>query len=154
VEQALKRQIITAFELMYLEILNNDMVGFSNTTARDVLDHLFLSYCSITDVDFEHNWENMRKAWDPQQPVESLFKQIQDCFDYTGAGGITISEVQKLETLYAKIFATGIFHIACHLWNGRLPAKQTWNSFKTHFAMTYSHHKKMKGETAAVMMFI
>jgi hypothetical protein len=82
VEQALQKKLITAFEPMYLEILNNDMAGFANTTARDMLDHLFLSYGSITTVDLEHNWENMRKAWDPQQPVESLFKQIQDCVDY------------------------------------------------------------------------
>jgi hypothetical protein len=63
---------------MYLEIIINDMVGFTNTTSRDMLDRLFLSYGSITDVDLEHNWENMRKACDPQQPVESLFKNIQD----------------------------------------------------------------------------
>jgi hypothetical protein len=57
VEQALKKQIITSFEPMYLEIINNDMVGFANTTARDMLDHLFLSYGSIAAVDLEHNWE-------------------------------------------------------------------------------------------------
>jgi hypothetical protein len=42
------------------------MVGFANTTARYMIDHLFLSYGSITNVDLEHNWENMRKSWDPQ----------------------------------------------------------------------------------------
>jgi hypothetical protein len=87
VEQALKKQIITAFEPMHLEILNNKMVGFANTTARDMLGHLFLSYGSSTDVDLEHNWENMHKAWDPRQPVESLFKHIQDCVDYAETGG-------------------------------------------------------------------
>jgi hypothetical protein len=30
VKQALKKQIITVFEPMYLDILNNDMVGFAN----------------------------------------------------------------------------------------------------------------------------
>jgi hypothetical protein len=69
VEQALKKQIIMAFEPMYLEILNNDMVGSANTTARDMLYHLFFSYGSITAVDLDHNWENMRKAWDPHKPV-------------------------------------------------------------------------------------
>jgi hypothetical protein len=78
VDQALKKQIITVFEPMYLEILNNDMVGFANTSARDMLEHLFVSYGSITAVYLEHNFENMRKAWDPKQPVETLFKQIQD----------------------------------------------------------------------------
>jgi hypothetical protein len=69
VEQALQKEIIMAFEKMHLEILNNGMVGFSNTTARDIHEHLFLSYYSITAVDLEHNFENMRKACDPQQPV-------------------------------------------------------------------------------------
>jgi hypothetical protein len=63
---------------MYLEILYNDMVVFGNRTDRDILEHLFLSYGSITTVDLEDNFENMRRAWDPQQPVEILFKQIQD----------------------------------------------------------------------------
>jgi hypothetical protein len=62
--------------------------------------------------------ENMRKAWDPQQPVESLFKKIKDCVYYAEAGGITTSEAQKLQTLYA---------------------------FKTHFAMAYLQHKQIQG---------
>jgi hypothetical protein len=100
VEQALKKQIITAFEPMYLEIISNDMVGFTNTTARDMLDQPFLSYDSITAVELEHNSENMGKAWDLQQPVESLFKQIQDCcVGYAEAGGVAISEAQKLQTV-------------------------------------------------------
>jgi hypothetical protein len=66
---SIKQKIITAFEPMYLAILNNNMVGFDNTTERDMLDHLFLSYGSITSVDLEHNLENMRKAWGPQKPV-------------------------------------------------------------------------------------
>jgi hypothetical protein len=74
VEQALKKQTRKVFEPMYLEMLNNDMVGFANTTARKILEHLFLSYDSIIAVDLEHNFENMRKAWDPQQHVETLFK--------------------------------------------------------------------------------
>jgi hypothetical protein len=44
------------FEPMYLEILNNDMVGFDNTSAREMLERLFLSYGSITGVDLERNF--------------------------------------------------------------------------------------------------
>jgi hypothetical protein len=43
VAQALKKQIITVFEPMYLKILNNDMVGFANTTARGIIENLFFS---------------------------------------------------------------------------------------------------------------
>jgi hypothetical protein len=144
VEQALKTQIITVFEPMYPEILNNDMFGFANTTASDILEHLFLSYGSITVGDLKHNFENMQKAWDPQQPVETRFKQIQDCVDYAEAGGITISEAQKLTTEYDKIFSTGNFHSDCHRWNKRNPQYQTWNNFKIHFATAYCQHKQMQ----------
>jgi hypothetical protein len=84
------------------------MVVFSNTTAINMPEHLFMSYGSIPAVDLEHNFKNMRKAWEPQQPVETLFKQIQDFLDYAEAGVITISEAQKLTTAYTKLFSTCI----------------------------------------------
>jgi hypothetical protein len=59
------------------------MVGFANISATYMLDHLFSTYGNITAVDLEINFENMRRAWDPQQPVESLFKQIQDWAYYS-----------------------------------------------------------------------
>jgi hypothetical protein len=41
VQQALKKQIIGVFEPMYLDILNDNMVGYANISARYMLDHLF-----------------------------------------------------------------------------------------------------------------
>jgi hypothetical protein len=82
VQKALKKQIIRVFEPIYLEILNDNMVGYSNISERDMLDHLFDTYGNITAVDLEINFEHMRQAWDPPQPVETLFKQIQDCAEY------------------------------------------------------------------------
>jgi hypothetical protein len=98
---------------MYLDILNDDMVGFAKTSARETCDHLFLSYGII-----------MRKAWDPQQPVETLFKQIQDCVDYAEAGGVTIGPAQQSVTC-TKIFPTWSFMSACHRWNEKEAARKT-----------------------------
>jgi hypothetical protein len=56
-------------EPMYLDILNDNMAGYINISARGILDHLFDTYGNITAVDLEINFENMRRAWDPQQPV-------------------------------------------------------------------------------------
>jgi hypothetical protein len=96
VQQALKKQIISVFEPMYLDILNENMVGYANISARDMLDHLFETYGNITAVHLKINFEHMRRAWDPQQPVESLFKQIQDCPDYSEAGGFLIGHPQQI----------------------------------------------------------
>jgi hypothetical protein len=87
VQQALKKQIISVFEPVYLDILNDNIVGYANISTKGMLYHLFETYGNITAVDLEINFEHMRRAWDPQQPVETLFKQIQDCADSYDAGG-------------------------------------------------------------------
>jgi hypothetical protein len=145
--------MITVIEPMYIEILNYDLVGFANTTSRDMLDHLFLSYVSITSVYIEQNFENMRKAWDPQQPVETLFKQIQDCVDFAEAGGVAIGAAQKLSSSYSKIFKSGKFNSACRRWDEKLEAEKTWTNFKIHFSAAYLHHRKMQGETVGAQGF-
>jgi hypothetical protein len=145
----LKKQIISFFEPMYLEILNDNMVGYANISARDMLDHLFETYGNITAVDLKINFEHMRRASDPHQPVETLFKQIQDCADYSEAGGVPIGPSQQINVGYAKIFATGHFISACRRWNEKPAADKTWTHFKSHLAASHRQHKHMQGETAA-----
>jgi hypothetical protein len=60
VQQALKKQIISVFEPMYLDILNDNMMGCANISARGMLDHLFETYSNITAVELEINFEHMR----------------------------------------------------------------------------------------------
>jgi hypothetical protein len=134
---------------MYLEILNDNMVGYDNISARDMLDHLFKTHGNITAVDLEINFEHMCRAWDPQHPVETLFKQIQDCADYSEAGGVPIGPSQQINVGYAKIFATGQFMSACRSWNEKPAAEKTWTHFKSHFAAAHRQHKQIKGETAS-----
>jgi hypothetical protein len=149
VQQALKKQIISVFEPMYLDVLNDNMVGFANISSIDMLDHHFSTYGNITVVDLEINFEHMRRAWYPQQPVESLFKQIQDCADSYEACGVLIGHPQQINVGYAKIFATGNFMSACRRWNEKPLADKSWAQFKSHFAAARRQHKQMQGESAA-----
>jgi hypothetical protein len=149
VQQALKKKTISVFEPMYLDILNANMVGYATISSRDMLDHLFKTYGNITAVDLEINFEHMRRAWDPQQPVESLFKQIQDCADYSEAGGFLIGHPQKINVGYAKIFATGHFMSACRRWNEKHAIEKTWTQLKSHVSAAHRQHKQMQGESAA-----
>jgi hypothetical protein len=86
------------------------MVGFENITAREMLDHLFMTYGNITAVDLENNFEQMRCEWDPQQPVESLFKQIQDCADYSEAVGFLIGHPHQINVGDANFFPNWTLH--------------------------------------------
>jgi hypothetical protein len=111
------------------------------------------SFGTITAVDIEHNFENIRKAWYPQQPVEILFKQIQDCVDFTEAGGIAIGAKQKMSSAYSKISKSGKFNSACRRWDEKLEAGNTWNNCKIHFASAYRKHRQMQGETVGAQGF-
>jgi hypothetical protein len=108
---------------------------------------LVSAYGSITAVDIDQNFENMRKAWDPQQPVETLFKQIQDFVDFTEDGGVTIGAAQKLSSAYSKIFKSGKLNSACRRWDEKIEADKTWNNFKIHSAAAYHQHRQMQGDT-------
>jgi hypothetical protein len=57
--------------------------------------------------------------------VETLFKQIQDCVDFTEAGGVTIGAAQKLSSAYSKIFKLGKFNSACCRWDEKIEADKT-----------------------------
>jgi hypothetical protein len=113
------------------------------------VDHLFSTYGNITVVDLEINFENMRWAWDPQQPVASLFKQIQDCADYSEAGGVLIGHPEQINVDYANIFATGHLMSACRRWNKKHHIENTWTQFKSHFAAAHRQNKQMHGEYTA-----
>jgi hypothetical protein len=78
-----------------------------------------------------------------------LFKQIQDCADYSEAGGVLIGHPQQINIGYAKIFATGHFMSACRRWNEKPLADKTWAQFKSHFSAAHREHKQIQGESAA-----
>jgi hypothetical protein len=136
-----------------MDVLNDDMVGFNNISARAMIEHLFTTYGNITAVDLENNFEHMCRAWDPQQPVESLFKKIQDCADYSEAEGVLIGHPQQINIGYANIFATGHFMSACHRWNEKPLAEKTWAQFKAHFSAAHRQHNQMKGESATPSVY-
>jgi hypothetical protein len=108
-----------------------------------------ISYGNITAVDLENNFDQMRRAWDPQQPFESLLKQIKDCADYSKAGVIIIVHPQKINVGYAQKKLTGHFMSACQRWNEKPSVEKTWAQFKTHFAAAYRQNKQMQVESAA-----
>jgi hypothetical protein len=133
---------------MFLDVLNDNMFGFANISARDMLDHLFSTYGNITAVDLEINFEQMCRAWDSQKPVEVLFKHIQDCEDYYEAGGVLIGHPHQINVGYAKIFATGHFMSACRRWNEKHHIEKTWTQFKSYFAAAHHQHQQMQGKYA------
>jgi hypothetical protein len=152
VQQALKKQIIIVFEPMYLEILNDNMVGYANISARDMLDHLFETYGNITAVDLEINFENMAGPGIPSSQWRRSSNNFKTVLITRRQEGVPIGPSQQINVGYAKIFATGHLMSACRRWNETPAADKTWIHFKSHFAAAHCQHKQIQGETAANAM--
>jgi hypothetical protein len=99
VQKALKKQIISVFEPMYLDILNDNMVGYANISSIGMSDHLFETYGNITTVDLEMNFEHMRRGIPNSQlnPCSSRFNTVMTILKQ-GASSLVTHNRSRLDT--------------------------------------------------------
>ena len=87
VNTALKNQLLSAIDDIYIRALKHRHVGYMNQSIRAILQHLFDNYSNITPLELEDNDTKMRATWDPNSPFDCLVKQIEDGQDYADDGG-------------------------------------------------------------------
>jgi hypothetical protein len=78
VDQAINNLIIETFDDAYLNALSDDIVGCANCTSLQLLTHLLTYYAMIAPTELTHNYERLNTPYDPHQPIDTLFQQIQD----------------------------------------------------------------------------
>jgi hypothetical protein len=87
VDQAIKKLIIEAFDDAYLNALSDEIIGYANCTSLQLLTHLLTYYAMIAPTELTQNYERLNAPQDPNQPIETLFQQIQDARSFAVAGG-------------------------------------------------------------------
>jgi hypothetical protein len=73
--------------------------------------------------------ENDNKMTAPinfQDPIDTLFKQIEYGFHYANAGMQPYTEAQYVKKKFRLILNTGSIPDACRDWQRRTPVNQTW----------------------------
>ena len=74
-------------------------------TIREILDSLD-NYCCPTNTQVEHNDTKLMQAYNPNDPIVSLFEQFDECRAIARADGTPFSDaqlVQKFSTLMEKL---------------------------------------------------
>jgi hypothetical protein len=79
----------------------------------------------------------MKQAYDPSQPIESLFDQYKDTMEITATANAAYSPQQIVAYTYNTIFQTGLFTNTCRTWRRRMAADKTWPNFKADFALAH-----------------
>jgi hypothetical protein len=87
VDQAIKKLIIESFDDAYRNALSDEIVGHANCTPLQLLTHLLTYYAEIARTELTQNYEHLNTPYDPNQPIEMLFQQIQDARSFAVAVG-------------------------------------------------------------------
>jgi hypothetical protein len=91
----------------------------------------------IAPTELTQNYERLNTPYDPNQPIETLFQQIQDARAFTVAGGQPYGAAIIVNVAYTLVFNTGLFPDACRAWQSRAIAAKTWAQFKIDFATAH-----------------
>jgi hypothetical protein len=136
-DQAIKKLILEAFDDAYLNALSDEVVGYANCTSLDLLTHLLTLYAMIAPTELTQNYERLNTPYDPNQPIEMLFQQIQDARAFAVAGRQPYGNAMIINVAYTLVFNTGLFPDACRAWKLRAIAGKTWAQFKIDFATAH-----------------
>jgi hypothetical protein len=116
VDQAIKKLIIESFDDAYLNALSDEIMGYANCTSPQLLTHLLTHYAMIAPTELTQICERLNTPYDTNQPIETLFQQIQDARAFVVAGGQPYGAAMIVIVAYTLIFNTGLFPDACRAW--------------------------------------
>jgi hypothetical protein len=142
VSNAISALIISAVDPVYLAALRLPYVGFGTRTPLQLLAHLYANYAKITPADLDANDRQMKKACDVNQPIEVLYKQIDDAVEFADAGATPYTAGQVINIAYQLVYRTGIFTDDCKIWKRHPAVYKTWPQFKIDFALAYQEYNE------------
>jgi hypothetical protein len=116
IDQAIKRLIMESFDDAYLNALSDEIVGYANCTSLQLLTHLLTYYAMIAPTELTQIYERLNAKYDPNQPIETLFQQIQDNRAFAVAGGQPYGAAMIVNVAYTLVFNTGLFPDECQAW--------------------------------------
>jgi hypothetical protein len=118
---------------MYTSQLGDYLLQYANRSALEILMHLKQTYGFINPSQLAENYNTMTAPINLQDPIETLFKQIEDGVRYTNAGAQPYMEAQYANIAFLLILNTGAIPDACCDWQRRTPMNQTWADFCREF---------------------
>jgi hypothetical protein len=143
----MKKLIIESLDDAYINALSDEIVGYANCTSLHLLTHLLTYYDMTAPTELAQNYKRLNTPHDPNQPIKTLFQQIQDAQAFAVAGGQPYGAAVIVNVAYTLVFNTGFFPDACRAWQSRVIAGKMWAQFKLDFA-TAHHEFRLTNQTA------
>ena len=129
----LKQQILDAVPDIYTDELADESFGYANVTALELLTHLDATYGIITADDLDKNTKDLNRQWNPDSPIEDVWKQTRICRELAAQALDPISEPTAVRAILTNLENSGVFAHAVRTWREKPAAQQTLANIKLHF---------------------
>ena len=133
IHAAIKQQILDAVGEVFLMNLQDELLGYANVSAEDMLQHLSTTYGTITPDELDANKKLIEAEWNPDDPIETLWKRIQDAQRFAQAGNDPMSDNMCVRATLTVLEKSGVFTEAIRDWRKRPAGQWTLDNLKADF---------------------
>ena len=143
VQKALRQQLVQAVPKIYLDSLRDQITNSISRPIRGILQHLFDTYGNVTPQRIAEETEKLTSSiFDPIEPVDTLFMQIETLSVLADAGHSPFTPQQIVNFAYNAILKTRKFSSDIIKWNRLAAVNKTWIQFKVTFRQAQKELKE------------
>jgi hypothetical protein len=129
-EAHIKKLVLNAVPNTFIEELANTLMGFAGVSTIQILSHLRTVYGTVTPNNLKIN---LSRQWNPGQPLEDLWKQINTCQKFAVNSAKTITNATVICLTLDNLEESGVFHHKIQDWRKLPIANHTLPNLKTNF---------------------
>jgi hypothetical protein len=133
IESALRNQILAAIDELYISELEADDVGYGDYSPKEIIEYIVRKYDKIKYEDLQLNREKLEAKWDFTDPIQTLWKRIDECKKFSQAGGHELDDMTVMQATFKILQKTGIFETHCIIWKQKPEHTWTLDNFKDYF---------------------
>jgi len=148
VQEVLRNRIVNAVDSQYLREKYNEYTGYSQHTARALVDHI-RSKVKLTTTEKARMRDQINFEWDQSQDFAYYIVTLEQIKRRLGRWGITIDEDTLIATAIKQVNKSTIFtRDHKKAWEDLEEEERDWELFKTYFIEKYDEEEQYANETA------
>jgi hypothetical protein len=147
VQEVLRKSIVGAVDSQYLRETYNEYTGYSQHTARALIDHI-RGKVKLTTTEKAKMRDQVNFEWDQSQDFASYIVELEQIKRRLGRWGITIDEDTLIATAIKQVNKSTLFtRVHKKAWEDLEEEERDWELFKTYFIEKYDEGEQYANET-------
>ena len=130
----------------YYDVLEDATFGYADVTVIQLLQHLEITYATLSADDLELNRMSLAVAWTPEEPMAKLWTKVKHHREVAIAGNEPLTEGTVLRLTLTALELMGVYTHAIQMWRDKPTNDQTWINFQAHF--THGDKERLRLLTA------